>query len=140
MNLLYDFISPVVKKIGFEDVLTGLKHPAGYILINTLSADKQTCLIYGTILAEKEEEVLNGLLEQFDAGSYRIIVYGQHSADDSVDQKYRQLKRLGFEHVSVYGGGLFEWLLLQEVYGAGEFKTQGKCQDLLSYRMKKMCK
>ena len=135
MNLLYDFMNPVVKKIGFEDVLPAIKNHPGYIIINTLSQDKQSCLIYGTIPAKKEEEILNGLLEQFDVGSYRIIVYGQHSVDDSADAKYRQLKSLGFEHVYVYGGGLFEWLLLQEVYGAGEFKTQGKCSDILSYRV-----
>jgi len=134
MNFLYDFISPNPKKIGFEDVLTAVKSPAGYILINTLPSEKQSCLIYRTICIEKEEETLNGLLEQFDVGSYRIILYGQHSADDSVDAKYRQLKRLGFEHVYLYSGGLFEWLLLQEIYGEGEFKTQGKCPDLLSYR------
>jgi len=137
MNVLYDFISPKIQKIGFEDVLTALKNPKQYILVNTLPPENQSCLIYGTIRVEKEEEVLNRLLEQYDFRSYKMILYGQHSCDNSVESKYRQLKGLGFQEVYVYGGGLFEWLLLQELYGKTEFKTQGICKDILAYRVPK---
>jgi hypothetical protein len=137
MNLLYDFISPQIQKIGFEDVLPSLKNPNQYILISTLPPENQSCLIYGTIRVEHEEGVLNRLLEQYDLRSYKFIIYGQHSSDNSVESKYRQLKGLGFQEVYIYGGGLFEWLLLQELYGGNEFKTHGTCNDILAYRVPK---
>ena len=40
---------------------------------------------------------------------------------------------LGFRDISIYCGGLFEWLLLQDVYGRSEFPTIGNA-DILSYK------
>jgi hypothetical protein len=63
-----------------------------------------------------------------------LIVYGKNATDDSAETKCKQLIQLGFKHVNWYVGGLFEWLLLQEIYGKGEFPTNGVCKDLLYYR------
>jgi hypothetical protein len=50
--------------------------------------------------------------------------------DLSVYKKYAQLKSLGFTNVSIYMGGLFEWALLQEVYGTN-FMTIGTLSEPL---------
>jgi hypothetical protein len=34
----------------------------------------------------------------------------------------------------VYIGGLFEWLLLQDIYGDEEFPTTAKIIDILKYK------
>jgi hypothetical protein len=36
--------------------------------------------------------------------------------------------------VFVYTGGLFEWLLLQDIYGKDEFPTTSDELDILKYR------
>ena len=41
-------------------------------------------------------------------------------------KKYDQLIGLGFVNVFIYPGGLFEWLLLQDIYGYDNFPTQNK--------------
>jgi hypothetical protein len=41
---------------------------------------------------------------------------------------------LGFENVYIYRGGMFEWLLLQDIYGFDEFQTTSKITDLLKYK------
>jgi hypothetical protein len=62
-------------------------------------------------------------------------VYGKHAVDDSVEKKYDQLKYLGFSHVYVYSGGLFEWLLLQDIFDVSNFPTTNPpSKNLLQYR------
>jgi hypothetical protein len=51
-----------------------------------------------------------------------------------VERKQMQLKKMGFRNVFVYLGGLFEWLLLQDIYGKLEFPTTSKQTDLLQYK------
>ena len=46
-----------------------------------------------------------------------VVIYGMNAADDSIVRKYNQLTGLGLINVVVYPGGLFEWLLLQDIYG-----------------------
>jgi hypothetical protein len=41
---------------------------------------------------------------------------------------------LGFKNVRVYPGGMFEWLLLQDIYGAASFPTTSKETDILKYK------
>jgi len=36
--------------------------------------------------------------------------------------------------VAMYCGGLFEWMLLQDVYGSVEFPTTGREVDILKFR------
>jgi len=40
---------------------------------------------------------------------------------------------LGFLNIYVYLGGIFEWLLLQDIYGDEEFPTTSKIIDILKY-------
>jgi len=42
-----------------------------------------------------------------------------------VVKRYNQLRQLGF-NAFVYLGGIFEWLLLQEVYGISEFPIENR--------------
>lgn len=59
-----------------------------------------------------------------------------NSCDETLSKKYTQLMKLGFFDISVYIGGLFEWLLLQEIYGEELFPTTTYCKDLLKYKGK----
>jgi hypothetical protein len=47
--------------------------------------------------------------------------------------KQKQLKSLGFRNVFIYLGGMFEWLLLQDVFGANLFPTTVAKVDLLRF-------
>ena len=68
----------------------------------------------------------------------RIIIYGEYSTDDSIIKKFKQLTSLGFTNVHVYAGGLFEWLLLQDIYGDELFQTTKKERDILKFKGKKV--
>jgi len=120
--------------IGFEDVKIAIQphNNKKYLLINTLSETEQTCLIQYTVNANNEEMVMNEWMVKDDA--ITIIVYGRNAVDKSAEKKCEQLKKLGFDDVHVYTGGLFEWLLLQNVYGEQEFPTTKVCKDILLYR------
>ena len=63
-----------------------------------------------------------------------IIIYGKNSNDITVITKYNQLIGLGFNNVAIYLGGIFEWLLLQDIYGYDNFSTTSKQIDILKYR------
>jgi hypothetical protein len=63
-----------------------------------------------------------------------IIIYGRNSTDNTPNTKCDQLKKLGFDKVYIYSSGLFEWLLLQNIYGESEFPTTSFCKDLLLFR------
>lgn len=124
-------------KIGFEDVLVATSQPSKYILLNTLDSATQQCLIHTTMSIDIEETTINEMLNKYETPKC-IIVYGKHCADESVEKKYKQLKTLGLTDVYVYHGGLFEWLLLQELYGEEMFKTTSKANDILKYRPPKI--
>ena len=64
------------------------------------------------------------------------MIYGENSIDSKVIEKYNQLYKLGFVNLFVYIGGLFEWLLLQDIYGDDEFPTTSKIVDILKYKGK----
>ena len=119
---------------SFEDVQFAIKYPEQFIIINTLPIHEQEFLIYNTLSYEKEEQVLNGLLNDYDLKSKYLIVYGKNCNDESVEKKYRQISELGFTHVYLYGGGMFEWLLMQDIYGKEEFNTTNYTLDLLKFK------
>ena len=120
-----------IRKIGFEDIQYVIKHKKKhYILINTLSITEQTCLIPGTVAPEEEESIINRYLNK----QISIIIYGKNANDESIFKKYEQLITLGFNTVFVYTGGIFEWLLLQDIYGKDEFPTTSDELDILKYR------
>ena len=134
---LKEWFSPSSNKlIGFEDVKAIIKpfHQTKYTLINTLSIMEQDCLIQGTLSFDKEETVINQWIEN-NHMDIILILYGKNSTDESVQKKRKQMASLGFTKVYIYSGGLFEWLLLQDIYGKDEFPTTGcVCRDLLKYR------
>ena len=102
------------------------------ILINTLPDKEQSCLIMGTILASNEETTMN---QMFKDKSYdNIYIYGRHHLDESIYKKYEQLISLGLPNIHLYMGGLFEWLLLQDIYGDDMFPTSCKELDILKFR------
>jgi hypothetical protein len=121
-----------IRKINFEDVQIVLKNPEVYLLINTLSEKEQECLIKSTVPIHQEEIMINKYLK--GGKNMRIIIYGKNCNDEKIYKKYQQLLSLGFYNVFVYPGGLFEWLLLQDVYGVEEFPTTAKQLDVLKYK------
>ena len=120
-----------IKKIGFEDMKYVIKNKKkNYVMINTLAITEQECLIPGTVSIKDEEAFINRHLNK----NISIIIYGKNANDDSIFKKYEQLLKLGFNSVFVYTGGIFEWLLLQDIYGKEEFPTTSEELDILKYR------
>ena len=121
-----------IKKINYEDMQTIIKNPEVYFIINTLPLSEQQCLIVNTTLANDEEIIINKFMKENQ--SIRIIIYGKNCNDENVNKKYQQLLSLGFYNIFVYFGGMFEWLLLQDIYGKDLFPTTKKELDLLKYK------
>lgn len=115
---------------GYDDMQRSLGD-ARTTVISTMPKSKQSCLIRGTVSAAEEEDVVNSLLKQ-NVGA-RIVVYGLNCTDGTPMLKKKQLLSLGFKDVRVYSGGLFEWLLLQEVFGNDAFPTDGSDLDIIKY-------
>lgn len=127
-----DFFSKPINKINFKDVQTAIRR-SEFVIINTLATNEQDCLIKNTIPYESEEKTINDLLNNYDLGSKKFIIYGKNASDPSAEKKYKQLQTLGFSHVYLYSGGLFEWMLLQDIYGHDEFPTTKKVLDILRF-------
>ena len=121
-----------MRKINFEDMQTVTKNPEVYLLINTLPIGDQQCLIRSTVSSEQEESVINKYIKENKG--IRIILYGKNCNDESVQKKYQQLVTLGFHNVYAYMGGIFEWLMLQDIYGEEMFPTNKKELDILKYK------
>jgi len=121
-----------MKKINYEDMQTVIKNPEIYLIINTLQPSEQQCLIVNTTLASDEEILINKFMKENK--SIRIIIYGKNCNDESIHKKYQQLYSLGFYNIFVYLGGMFEWLILQDIYGKDLFPTTKKELDLLKYK------
>lgn len=124
-------------KINYEDVQFIIKNPEGHLLINTLAPSEQNCLISNTMNINNEENIINNCIKK-GAKDIKIIIYGKNSNDEKLYNKYNQLTSLGFYNVYIYTGGLFEWLLLQDIYGENEFPTTKKELDLLKYKPNKV--
>lgn len=131
-------------RINFEDIQTIVSGSnsinsnanSSMIMISTLPTEFQKCVIRGTIPAENEEVLMNNIISGKDVRGENItvVVYGKHATDDTVTEKYEQLIKLGMPRVCIYTGGMFEWLLLQDVYGGELFPTTGNELDILRYR------
>lgn len=129
--------SQSTQKVNFEDIQYAIKNNDTNILINTLNDNEQECLILNSIKASNEEALINQLLKNGNK-SIKIIVYGKNSNDEKIYKKYNQLLSLGFYNVYLYIGGMFEWLLLQDIYGNFEFPTTKKELDILKYKPNKL--
>lgn len=126
-----------IRKINFEDMQTFIKDE-GVTIINTLDVSNQECLINNTVKASQETALINQLLH--NDRERKIVIYGMNAADESLVHKYNQLAKLGFSNTYVYVGGLFEWLLLQDIYGFDLFPTTKKELDILRYKGDKLSK
>ena len=120
--------------VSFEDVQSAILKPANYIIINTMLATNQNCLIKTTISYQGEENLINEYINNYDFSSKTFIIYGENTNDDSIETKFKQMQGLGFANVYIYRGGMFEWLLLQDIYGQDEFPTTSKLLDILKYK------
>ena len=124
----------VSRKVNFEDIQYLLNKNNQYILINTLSETEQDCLIKNTVSIDNEVKYINHFMSQ-DI-SINIVIYDKNANAPNLMKKYEQLVGLGFTNVFIYPGGLFEWLLLQDIYGFEDFPTTKKERDHLKYKGK----
>jgi hypothetical protein len=121
-----------IRKINCEDMQKACKNTNNYIIINTLDGSMQNCLILNTTKIENEEALINSIIKK--TKNKNIIIYGRNCNDEKVYKKYQQLVSLGFTNVYVYVGGMFEWLLLQDIYGGELFPTTSNELDILKYK------
>jgi rhodanese-related sulfurtransferase len=129
--------SQSTQKINFEDVQFVINNSQTHLLINTLNEGEQDCLITNTVNIKNEEALINKLLQNGKKDT-KIIIYGRNTNDELMYKKYNQLRSLGFYNVYIYVGGLFEWLLLQDIYGDTEFPTTKKELDILKFKPYKL--
>ena len=123
-----------ISKINFETMqnIVNSRAQNNFLIINTLETNNQDCLIKNTVLPEREVAELNKYITENK--NINIVIYGMNCCDSKVINKYNQLFKLGFINLYVYIGGLFEWLLLQDIYGDDEFPTTAKIIDILKYK------
>lgn len=133
MQLWNRYFKTTYQKASFEDVQFCIQHPTTFLLINTMSAGEQSCLIKGTLFSHQEETVINEFIQQYDYSPH-IVIYGKNTTDITVEKKYDQLLRLGFSNIYIYCGGMFEWMLLQDIHGCTEFPTTTKVLDILKFK------
>ncbi len=128
----------LVPKVSYEDIQmvvyrnSHVQHST--LLINTLPPSLQHCLIKTTLDIRFEERVVNAFIHK--SPDIMIIVYSKNSNDITILHKYDQLVKLGFTNVHIYTGGIFEWMLLHEIYGKELFKITKYEIDILRYRPK----
>lgn len=118
----------ITKKVSFQDVQYAQTNER-VLLMNTLSEHEQSLLIYKTVPANQEIHEVERAIQM----KHTIIVYGKNSNDETIYVKYNQITKLG-GIVYIYVGGLFEWLLLQDIYGIDLFKTTSKTIDILKFK------
>ena len=143
MNQLFEMLlsrgySPTNKahgRIGFDDVLEAFKSPGSHYLINTLPITEQDCLIQKTINAFTEENIINDICSNYDMKKKTILLYGKNTLDlPLLQEKQAKLASLGFNTIYIYVGGLFEWMLLQDIYGVEHFPTTKRELDIIKFR------
>lgn len=97
---------------------------AKVILLASPLVDAKMWRIDGTLTPEMEEREINRMIQNYSssgkAPEEKIVYYGLNSVDRSPDEQAAKLARHGIE-ASVYRGGMFEWLLLREIFGADNY-------------------
>ena len=117
---------PVLERATFDDLMN-----ASYLIINVLNDTEQDVLIQGTVPCTEEVVQVEKAIQEKRV----IIIYGRNNHDDKVWIKHAQLKKLGGK-AKVYVGGLFEWILLQELYGNERFPLTSYKFDPYQYSPK----
>jgi hypothetical protein len=119
----------LIQYASFEDIKKTTEK--NYILINTLPPTEQNCLIDNTVSIKNEVTCV----EQAIKNKSIIIIYGYNTNDLTIYKKYKQIRQdLRHKNVFIYAGGMFEWLLLQDIYGKDEFITTSIEHDILKYK------
>jgi len=107
-----------INYVGYDkirDFIKVCKFRKDMLLITTLPFDG--LCIQGTVDSiEKEEQLINNALESGKTGEMILFIYGK---------KAQQFIDLGFRNVYVYLGGIFEWVLLADLYGIEDFSVTG---------------
>lgn len=124
-----------IQKISFLNMQDIIKNK-NYYIINTLTLDNQSCLIKNTINPSDEVNIINNLIKSNK--NIPIVLYGINCLDETIIKKYNQLLSLGFKNIYIYIGGLFEWLMLQDIYGVEQFPTTSTVTDILKYSSKRI--
>ena len=96
--------------------------------------DTEKILIRGTLSVAEEEVFMNEYLSKYAENQKTIVLYGRNCCDESPRKKRAQLLSLGISDVYIYSGGMFEWVLLQDIYGGTEFPTTAVVIDIIYYR------
>jgi hypothetical protein len=125
------FLSREINYISCIDLQSKI-NDLNYLIINTLPDNEQDVLIKNSIFAYDEVQIIESHIKQHKP--ITIIIYGKNSYDQTIIKKYKQLKNLGFTNIYIYTGGLFEWVLLQEIYGTDEFETTNIVEDVLKFK------
>ena len=120
-----------INRINFKDMQYAISN--NMIIINTLDINNQDCLIKNTLKPDEEINIINDLIQKKNKKK-KIIIYGENSSDNSIVKKYYQLQKLGITNIFIYMGGLFEWLLLQDIYSNDQFPTTTEIIDILKYK------
>jgi hypothetical protein len=131
---LFHFNHSVSNKTNFEHVQYAIKNSSEYYIVNTLPLYDQKVLIKNTIHAGEEEAIMNDMISNMNIPDRNIIIYGKNCNDDTMEFKYNQFISMGLKNVFVYTGGIFEWMLLQDIYGAKEFPTTEPSLDILKFK------
>ncbi len=111
----------------------------GKTIIHIMNIGDETILIKGTLTAEQEVQRINTWINDIEhTANNDIFIYGYSDSDfNKLLQRQKQLNGLGFKRVYIYLGGMFEWLLLRDVYSADEFPVDGLIKgaalDILRY-------
>ena len=121
-----------INKLSFYDMQNIINSNSNYIIINTMDINEQDCLILNTLTAHREIDLFENNLDKILGKN--IVIYGKNSNCDKLFNKYNQIKKMGFTNVYLYIGGLFEWLLLQDIFGSDEFPTTSEVIDFLKYK------
>lgn len=129
--------SQSIQKINYEVVQYIIKNPEGVVLINVLGVGEQDCLIPSTISINKEIELINECIKSHHK-NIKIVIYGRNCNDEKMYEKCSQLSSLGFYNIYIYAGGIFEWLMLQDIYGKSEFPTTKNELDILKFKPRKL--
>ena len=137
MDSLLALFRDAPSRVGFEDVLRAAERPEGHMVISTLPAHMQGALIPHTLPCADEEDAVNDAVASGAAARLTVLVYGRDASDPSAEAKVAQLRALGFADAHAYCGGMLEYLLLRDAYGAAKFPLEGpgaRSADPLSYR------
>ena len=122
------------KYVSYEDIQNIIRYNSNkYIIINTLLTNEQDCLIKNTVLSHNEESIINNNINNYDYDKI-IVIYGKNCNDETVENKLTQINSLGFKNAYIYKGGIFEWLLMQDIYGKDLFPTTSEILDILKYK------